>query len=124
MNPNVLILEKDSIQAADLRKQFKQWGFTILGVFDNELDAALYLFNSPTMPALVIWNLSGQSTSYFILLHLIRYLCDVRILIITSLRKKEIAPFLPQKIWSNILYKPYTKFQLKEKLGYQSLVSK
>ena len=116
MNPSILILEKDGIQATYLSRQFSKWGYSIFGVFDNELDAFLSLFKSSNIPTLTIWNLSSQPTSHFILLRLIYYLCNVRILIITGLRKNEIAPFLPEKIMFDTLYKPYTNLQLKEKI--------
>jgi len=117
MNRSVLILEKDSIQATYLSKQFTKWGYSIYGVFDNEFDAFLALFKSPNRPTLAIWNLSGPPNSHCILVRLIHYLCNIRILIITGLRKNDVLSILPEKIFLDILYKPYTKFQLKEKLG-------
>lgn len=122
MKPIILILEKDPIIAANLVMQFKKWGYTLFGIFDNEVDAFLAIASSKVAPDLIIMNLYHSNTSSpFLMIRLLHFLYHIPLLIITGLRKKEITPLLPKKTTSNVLYKPYSDSQLKQIIAHQFL---
>ena len=122
MKPTILILEKEPIIAADLVSQFNKWGYATFGVFDNDLDAFLAIASSKTLPDLVVLNLyKPNASTSFLIVRLLHFLYNVRLLIITGLRKKEVHPFLPKQSVPNVLYKPYTNSQLKRIIAHQFL---